>query len=95
MIITGDEVYLYTDGRYFIQAEKELTDTGIILMKSGMTGVPDIKDHLKEISARYKEPVLIFDGRTVSAGFGELIKKYTGSNIISVFDVLNGYIFLL
>ena len=33
------EAWLFTDGRYFVQAERELAGTGISLMKSGTEGV--------------------------------------------------------
>ena len=39
-----DEAYLFTDGRYFIQAEKELEGTGIKLMKMSTPGYPSIKE---------------------------------------------------
>ena len=39
-----DEAYLFTDGRYFIQAEKELEGSGIKLMKMSTPGYPSIKE---------------------------------------------------
>ena len=38
-----DKAYLFTDGRYFIQAEKELAGSGIELMKLSTPGYPSIK----------------------------------------------------
>ena len=35
LVVTPDEAALFTDGRYFIQAAKELKDSGITLMKMG------------------------------------------------------------
>ena len=35
-----EEAYLFTDGRYYVQAAKELAGSGITLMKSGTAGVP-------------------------------------------------------
>ena len=32
-LITGEKAYLWTDGRYFIQAAKQLEDTTVELMK--------------------------------------------------------------
>ena len=37
-----DKAYLFTDGRYFIQAEKELEGSGIELMKLSTPGYPMI-----------------------------------------------------
>lgn len=48
MVITKEEAGLWTDGRYFIQAERQLQDTGITLYKSGVEGVPPINDYIRE-----------------------------------------------
>ncbi len=65
LIITKNECYLWTDGRYFIQAEKELEGSGITLMKMGEKGVPNIPDFL--VDNMNDGERLAFDGRTVSA----------------------------
>ncbi|MDD6044084.1 MAG: aminopeptidase P family protein [Clostridia bacterium] len=44
MAVTADEAGLWTDGRYFLQAERELEGSGITLFKMGQSGVPDIYD---------------------------------------------------
>ncbi|MCM1078931.1 MAG: aminopeptidase P family protein [Bacteroidales bacterium] len=41
-VVTMDSAALWTDSRYFIQAEEELKDTEYKLMKLGMPGTPDI-----------------------------------------------------
>ena len=48
LIISMDEAGLWTDGRYFIQAENELKDSGIKLFKMGEEGVPTIEEYLLE-----------------------------------------------
>lgn len=52
LVVTQDESLLWTDGRYFIQAEKQLEGSDILLMRSGEKDVPTIEeyitDHLKE-----------------------------------------------
>ncbi len=41
VLVAGqEEAYLFTDGRYYVQAAKELEGSGITLMKSGMPDVP-------------------------------------------------------
>ena len=35
LVVTQDQACLWTDGRYFIQAAKQLEDTGVSLMKMG------------------------------------------------------------
>ena len=39
VVITKEKAGLWTDGRYFIQAEKELSGSGIDLFKMGEEGV--------------------------------------------------------
>ncbi len=46
LLIGLDSAFLWTDGRYFIQAEQELSGTEITLMKSGMEKVPTISEYL-------------------------------------------------
>ena len=72
-VFTADEAYLWTDGRYFIQAAKELEGTPVRLMKMGKPGVPDIEHFLRD---RLPEGgVIAFDGRCVSLGDGKLYEQ--------------------
>ena len=48
LVITKNEANLWTDGRYFIQAERELEGTGIGLMKMGEKGVLSVKEYLNK-----------------------------------------------
>ena len=73
VVVTMKKVGLWTDGRYFIQAEQELKGSGIRLMKSGEEGVPGLKEYLKKNLK--KGDILGFDGRTVTASFGKELKK--------------------
>lgn len=45
-VITSDEGGLWTDSRYFIQAEEQLTDTGLKLFKERMPETPSIPQWL-------------------------------------------------
>lgn len=66
LLVTPDEAYLWTDGRYFIQAAKELKE-GITLMKMAQKGVPTLIEFLKE---RVKDnDVIAFDGKTMKCQF--------------------------
>lgn len=65
LLVTPEFAGLWTDGRYFIQAEKQLKDSGITLCKMGEPGVPTILEYLKEHAA--PGAVLGFDARCVSA----------------------------
>ena len=79
LLVTGKEALLWTDGRYFIQAEKELEGSGIKLMKSGMDGVPSVEQYLKGLP---EKSVLGFDGRTVPAHLGKKLKKSIPSHTV-------------
>ena len=68
-VITKNMAGLWTDGRYFIQAEKELAGSGITLFKSGEPGVDTIEQFLeKELPSM---GVIGFDGRTIGVNVGK------------------------
>lgn len=72
-VFTKDRAGLWTDGRYFIQAEQELAGSGVMLYKAGEPGVDTIREFLeKELPCG---GVIGFDGRTVSLGTGEQYEK--------------------
>src|SRR5699024_4284291 len=48
LIVTKNEARLWTDGRYFIQAGKQLSGTGVTLMKMGEEGVPTVENLLRK-----------------------------------------------
>lgn len=73
LVVLMDEAQLFTDGRYFIQAEEQLAGSTIGLMKSGQPGVPEIDAYLREHLS--DNSVLGFDGRTVSVSFAEKLKQ--------------------
>ena len=47
LLVTGSDARLWTDCRYFLQAEKELKGSGILLMKEGEEGVPALGEHIQ------------------------------------------------
>lgn len=73
LLITPEEALLWTDGRYFIQAERELEGTGIILMRSGEEGVETLEEYIKRSFP--EEAVLGFYGRDVKAVRAKKLKK--------------------
>ncbi len=52
MLICANEAGLFTDGRYFIQAEKELERSGIVLYRIGEKGVKGIFERVDELAAQ-------------------------------------------
>ena len=90
LIISMDEAGLWTDGRYFIQAEQELKDSGIKLFKMGEEGVPTIEEYLLEKLP--KNSTLGFDGRVMSVKEGQSLANklaFQGINIEYKYDLVN------
>ena len=73
VVFTREKAGLWTDGRYFIQAEAQLKGSGITLYKSGEPEVPTIEEFLKK--ELEEGAVLGFDGRTVSYAQGEKYRQ--------------------
>ena len=90
LIISMDEAGLWTDGRYFIQAEQELKDSGIKLFKMGEEGVSTIEEYLLEKLP--KNSTLGFDGRVMSVKEGQSLANklaFKGINIEYKYDLVN------
>ncbi len=69
LVVGREEAALFADGRYFIQAEKQLAGSGVKLMKMGVAGVPEMEDYvLSLVKAGEKVGV---DYGCVSADFAE------------------------
>ena len=49
LVVGREEAALFTDGRYFIQAQKQLEGTGIELMRMGVAGVPSVEEYICRI----------------------------------------------
>ena len=65
VVVTKDFAGLWTDGRYFTQAEHELAGTCVTLMRMGQEGVPRV--NLFALEHTPKGGILGFDGHVVSA----------------------------
>ena len=64
LLVGLEKAYLWTDGRYFIQAEKELKGKEIHLMKMRTPGYPTIEEWIKD---NVNESEIVgFDGRLFS-----------------------------
>ena len=71
LVVTLDEAGLWTDGRYFLQAAKQLSGSGITLMRERQPGVPSIEEYLK-ITLK-KGETLGFDGRCIMAEYADTL----------------------
>lgn len=72
LFVNKESAYMWTDGRFFIQADIELKDTGVTLMKMGEPGVPTLVEFAKDNIKPGEK--LFFDGRLVSAGWGKRLE---------------------
>jgi Xaa-Pro aminopeptidase len=72
-VVTIKDAGLWTDGRYFIQAENQLKDSGVTLFKMGEVGVPTIEGFLKESLDNGAK--VAFDGKVISVDYFRGLKK--------------------
>ena len=81
LIVTKDQACLWTDGRYFIQAAKQLSGTGVTLMKMGEEGVSTVEEFIE--ANLPQKGCMGCDGRTISVAEGrkyeELLNKKEGT----------------
>ena len=80
-VIGQEEAWLWTDGRYFIQAAAQIEGSGFGLMKMGQEGVPTVMQYLGE---KLQEGQCIgFDARVVNTNdakeFAKIAAKKHGS----------------
>lgn len=83
-VVTRDMAGLWTDGRYFIQAEQQLEGSTVTLFKMGEAGVPTVHEFLEQ---KLKEgQCLGFDGRTVGATEAEELSEKLGKKQVRIFS---------
>jgi Xaa-Pro aminopeptidase len=88
LVVTNDGAFLWTDGRYFIQAEKELSGSGIALMRMGEPNVPTVYEFLER--SLPEGGTIAFDGRVVTEDdrvkFAAAAAKKNGS-LMTLYDL--------
>ena len=86
LVITQAFSGMWTDGRYFVQAKKELEGQDTRLMAMGEEGVPTIEEYLMDHMP--EGGVLGFDGRVVNAAQGRKFETMMQRNMphVSVGD---------
>lgn len=72
-VVTATEAGLWTDGRYFVQAAKQLEGSGFTLQKIGQEGVPTVNEYLQKVMPF--QGVLGFDGRVVNSQLGQELEE--------------------
>lgn len=81
LVVTMDEAALWVDGRYFIQAEEQLSGAPVKLMKMGEEGVPSVLEYLSKLP---EGTVIGLDGRTVSAAMALRMEKTLSTRNITL-----------
>ncbi|MGI6095616.1 MAG: aminopeptidase P family protein [Lachnospiraceae bacterium] len=73
LLVEKEAAHLWVDGRYFVQAEKELEGSTIQLMKMGEEGVPSLEDFI--IQEMPQKGCLGVDGRVIAARQGVRLEQ--------------------
>lgn len=85
-VITRTAAGLWTDGRYFVQAEQELKGSGVTLFRIGTEGTPSVREYIKSMA--FSGCVIGMDGRCVSAeavsAYETILQEHDGSLRVSV-----------
>lgn len=67
LVVGRAEAALFTDGRYFIQAERQLAGSGVTLMRMGTAGTPSVEAYVSGLCAA---------GETVGVDFSVISAQY-------------------
>lgn len=78
LIVNSEGAYLWTDGRYFLQAEQQLACSEIQLMRMAEPGVPTVEEFLIDL-AKKGAYTLGFDGKVVPGYVGSDLQKKLGA----------------
>ena len=81
LVVTKEKAYLWTDGRYFIQAANQIDEKYIELMKMGQPDVPDINEFLADYFKIEGNNKLGFDGKVMATSDVLRIKKAIPENV--------------
>lgn len=84
-VVTMEEAGLWTDGRYFVQASKQLEGSGFQLQRMGQDGVLTVEEYLEKVLPEHG--VLGFDGRVVNSRMGtELFERLEGKHVTCSYE---------
>ncbi|MDO5402479.1 MAG: aminopeptidase P family protein [Eubacteriales bacterium] len=73
LVVTKDKAGLWTDGRYFLQADRQLRGSGIELMRIGEEETPKIEEFLHDNLGN--KQTIGYDGRTITAEYADFLKE--------------------
>jgi Xaa-Pro aminopeptidase len=89
-VITMTEAGLWTDGRYFVQAAKQLEGSTVTLYRMAEEGVPTVDEFISE--KLQQNGCLGFDGRVVNGTWGKrlaAIAEEKGASLYVTEDLIN------
>ncbi|MFO3667147.1 aminopeptidase P family protein [Anaerococcus kampingiae] len=87
-VITLKEAKLWTDSRYFLQANKELANSEFELMKMGVEGYPSLLEYLDDNIPEFGK--IGFDGQCYSVtGYKELSENMGARVLVSDLDYIS------
>jgi len=75
LIVDDEGAYLWTDGRYFLQAETQLAGSEIELMRMAEPGVPTVEEFLIDLAKKKNGYTLGFDGKVVPGYAGAALEE--------------------
>lgn len=82
VVVTADNAGLWTDSRYFLQADIQLNGTGISLFKEGLPETPSIEDFL--IQTLPEGATVAVDGNLFSVASTQMLRKRFSTRNISL-----------
>lgn len=82
VVITLDKAILWTDGRYFLQAEQELATSCVELYKMGEENVPTTFEYIE--SQAPEGAKIGFDGRAISASMGTSLENSLSKKNVTI-----------
>ena len=81
-VITQDMAGMWTDARYFIQAERQMEGSGVVLYRMREPGVPTVHEFLAQTLKKGQR--LGFDGRCVGASEAEELENLLSAQGVSI-----------
>lgn len=87
-VVTNNQAKVWTDSRYFLQAEKELSTSEFELMKIGVDGYPSIEEFLDENVSEFGK--IAFNGKVFSVKeYKKLSESMTSRTLVSDIDYIS------
>ncbi len=86
LVITASDAKLFTDGRYYIQAEHQLEGSTIELMRVGCEGVPTPSEYIISLFKESAYKTLAFDGKCVAANTADSLREKLPAGTVLITD---------